>query len=344
MINVREKLIMANCKLSEKSLNLCVVLVLGISLFCVSYSQDSELSIRNDLVAVPVTVFDRQGRLIGSLSEKDFEIYENGELQEIVKFESAREPITIVFVLDLSPSMIPYLNKMADYANTFIDGLQEEDCIGIYGFYDELQELLPIVKRSRITVPVKIYGKGARTALYKSIKSVIDRVNTIKQRKAVILFSDGKDTFGGVSSKDVLRKVSESDAAFYVLQFGDATISKNPYYDPGENAYPSGDTLTSSDNIISRRDLRILGPDTRQKKINEFMTQLAERTGGRYFRSAEIEDFQEAFNKILQDLSAKYYLYYYPDREPKRGEQRSIRIKVLKDGMVVTSRTSVVYK
>ncbi|MFH4246995.1 hypothetical protein WAI89_19775, partial [Acinetobacter baumannii] len=82
-----------------------MVLVLGISLFCVSYSQDSELSIRNDLVAVPVTVFDRQGRLIGSLSEKDFEIYENGELQEIVKFESAREPITIVFVLDLSPSM-----------------------------------------------------------------------------------------------------------------------------------------------------------------------------------------------------------------------------------------------
>ncbi|MCV4593592.1 hypothetical protein OFC51_31590, partial [Escherichia coli] len=72
-------------------------------------------------MAVPVTVFDRQGRLIGSLSEKDFEIYENGELQEIVKFESAREPITIVFVLDLSPSMIPYLNKMADYANTFID-------------------------------------------------------------------------------------------------------------------------------------------------------------------------------------------------------------------------------
>ncbi|MCV4593460.1 hypothetical protein OFC51_30905, partial [Escherichia coli] len=65
---------------------------------------------------------------------------------------------------------------------------------------------------------------------------MIDRVNTIKQRKAVILFSDGKDTFGGVSSKDVLRKVSESDAAFYVLQFGDATISKNPYYDPGENA------------------------------------------------------------------------------------------------------------
>lgn len=179
---------MAIIELSEKSLNLCVVLVLGISLFCVSYSQDSELSIRNDLVAVPVTVFDRQGRLIGSLSEKDFEIYENGELQEIVKFESAREPITIVFVLDLSPSMIPYLNKMADYANTFIDGLQEEDCIGIYGFYDELQELLPIVKRSRITVPVKIYGKGARTALYKSIKSVIDRVNTIKQQSSNPVF------------------------------------------------------------------------------------------------------------------------------------------------------------
>jgi|GEM_PF-5269088 len=74
------------------------------------------------------------------------------------------------------------------------------------------------------------------------------------------------------------------------------------------------------------------------------MTQLAEKTGGRYFRSAEIEDFQKAFDNILQDLSAKYYLYYYPDREPKRGEQRSIRIKVLKNEMSVTSRTAVIYK
>lgn len=104
MINVREKLIMANCKLSEKFLNLCVVFLLGISLCCLSYSQDSELSIRNDLVVIPVTVFDRQGRLIGSLSEKDFEIYENGELQKIAKFESVRKPITILFRLrsDLS--------------------------------------------------------------------------------------------------------------------------------------------------------------------------------------------------------------------------------------------------
>lgn len=116
---------MANCKLSEKFLNLCVVFLLGISLCCLSYSQDSELSIRNDLVAVPVTVFDRQGRLIGSLSEKDFEIYENGELQEIVEFESAREPITIVFVLDLSLSMIPYLNKMADYAIHSLTGFKK---------------------------------------------------------------------------------------------------------------------------------------------------------------------------------------------------------------------------
>jgi VWFA-related protein len=240
--------------------------------------------------------------------------------------------------------MIPYLTKLADFANKFIDRLEEVDCIGIYGFSDDLQELLPIARRSRITDSVKIYGRGSSTALYKSIVSAIDRLGTIRKRKAVILFSDGKDTFGGLNSKDVLSKVSESDTSFYVLQFGDATISKNPYYDPGENAYPSGDTLTSSDRIISRRDLRILGADTRQKKINEFMTQLAEKTGGRYFRSAEIEDFQKAFDNILQDLSAKYYLYYYPASEPKRGEQRSIRIKVLKNEMSVTSRTSVLYK
>lgn len=338
------KLRLANWTLSTASLKFCAVFVLGISLCCVSYSQDSELSIRNDLVVVPVTVFDRQGRLIGSLSEKDFEIYENGELQKIAKFESVRKPITILFLLDLSPSMIPYLNKMADYANKFIDGLQEVDCIGIYGFHDDLQELLPIVRRNKITGPIKIHGKGSSTALYKSIVSAIDRLGMIRERKVIILFSDGQDTAGTQSSKDVFRKVSESDAAFYVLQFGDATISKNPYYDPGENAYPSGDTLTSSDRIISRRDLRILGADTRQKKINEFITQLAEKTGGRYFRSAEIEDFQKAFDNILQDLSAKYYLYYYPDREPKESEQRSIRIKVLKHGMAVTSRTSVLYK
>jgi len=223
------KLRLANWTLSTASLKFCAVFVLGVSLCCVSYSQDSALSIRNDLVVVPVTVFDRQGRLISSLSEKDFEIYENGELQKIAKFESAREQITVLFLLDLSPSMIPYLTKLADFANKFIDRLEEGDCIGIYGFSDDLQELLPIARRSRITDSVKIYGRGSSTALYKSIVSAIDRLGTIRKRKAVILFSDGQDTAGTLSSKDVFRKVSESDAAFYVLQFGDATISKNPY-------------------------------------------------------------------------------------------------------------------
>src|SRR6187399_2568408 len=109
--------------------NRFVLRALGVALLSivaagVAMGQDDVIRIEANLVSVPISVFDRDGRYVANLSKEDFHIFENGEEQEITYFGTSDEPITVVMLLDRSGSMGLYMGQMATAASSFVKELR----------------------------------------------------------------------------------------------------------------------------------------------------------------------------------------------------------------------------
>jgi hypothetical protein len=58
-----------------------------------------------DVVSMNVTVTDQSNRYITDLTEKDFEIYEDGVKQELTIFNRSNLPVALCLLIDTSSSM-----------------------------------------------------------------------------------------------------------------------------------------------------------------------------------------------------------------------------------------------
>ena len=70
-----------------------------------------------DAVHVFVTVTDRDGRLVTTLSRDDFEVRDDGKTQPITLFDNTPQPIRLIILLDVSGSMegnLPLLRAASD--------------------------------------------------------------------------------------------------------------------------------------------------------------------------------------------------------------------------------------
>ena len=90
-------------------------------------------------VAVYVTVSDAEGKLVPDLERGDFEVYDNGKLQNITIFESGIQPITIVVMLDRSGSMISNFRLVRSAAELFVEQLLPGDKARIGSFSNRIQ-------------------------------------------------------------------------------------------------------------------------------------------------------------------------------------------------------------
>jgi hypothetical protein len=66
--------------------------------------EDEVLKIDTTLVTIPVSVFDSTGRFIPGLRKQDFQISEDGKVQQIDLFATTEQPFTVVLLIDVSRS------------------------------------------------------------------------------------------------------------------------------------------------------------------------------------------------------------------------------------------------
>ncbi|HEX9930689.1 MAG TPA: VWA domain-containing protein, partial [Pyrinomonadaceae bacterium] len=96
------------------------------------------------LVNVPVTVSDRDGRYIPGLKKEDFTLYENGVEQKIAFFATYDEPINVALLIDTSESTRNTLTEIKDAAEDFIELLNPNDRCLIATFDAQLNVLTPL--------------------------------------------------------------------------------------------------------------------------------------------------------------------------------------------------------
>lgn len=313
-------------------------------------TDDGEIiRVSTNLVSVPVRVMDKRGRFIEGLQKENFKVFEDGTEQELALFANEHEPFTVALVLDMSYSTKFKIAEIQTAAIAFIDQLRPQDKVMVVSFDGDVHMLCDATAdRKEIYRAIKTTKIATGTSLYEAVDMVMnEQLRSVEGRKAIILFTDGVDTSSRRAS-DIgnLSDAMEMDALVYPIRydtFADVQRMKNG---PGISSLPPISIPTSGESSNPfPLPLPAIGTPGSQgttpeeyKKAEEYLDQLAIRTGGRLYQATTVGNLAEAYSRIASELREFYSIGYYPAEDRVEGKRRSVKVKVDREGLVVRSR------
>ncbi|CAN5454214.1 hypothetical protein BH10ACI1_BH10ACI1_13670 [soil metagenome] len=314
--------------------------------------DDEVLTVSTEIVTIPVKVLDRKGKFIAGLTKEDFKVFEDNAEQEITYFSNEQEPFTVALVLDMSYSAKFKIEEIQSAAIAFVAQLSPKDRVMIVSFDEEVHVLTqPTSDRNRLVSAIKSTKIASGTSVYDAVDLVIDQhLRKIGGRKAIVLFTDGVDTTSR-RANDLSNKTAalELDALCYVVQYDTYSevqalkdkpiITQQPTQIPGKTTnpfpFPVPTVGTPSSQGTTREDYQ---------KADEYLNELALRTGGEVFKASDIGNISLAFAKVAAQLREYYSIGFYPKEESKDGKRHKIKVRVNRENVAVKARDSYTAK
>ncbi|MBX7053891.1 MAG: VWA domain-containing protein [Pyrinomonadaceae bacterium] len=298
--------------------------------------DDGIVRIETDLVTVPVRVNTRKGRPVTDIDRSEFKIFENGEEQEIAYFSNSDEPFTVALLLDMSYSSVFKLPEIQAAAKAFIAQLRPSDRVMVVSFDEKVRVLCEATdNRLALRYAVEAAKVGSGTSLYSAIDAALnEKLRSVKGRKAIVLLSDGVDTTSvTATAKGLLRDIDEIDTLIYPIRYDtfddvrkirrkDAQI----LYDDNDRPYVVEAPLVKGEKEEDYAAAR------------EFLSDLAERSGGRLQRVTSATNLNEAFARIAEELRKTYSLGYYPNSERTPDSRYFIKVRVYRPDLDIRAR------
>jgi VWFA-related protein len=281
---------------------------------------------RSDAVRVFVTVLDRDGRLVTTLGQADFEVRDNGKPQPIVLFDNSPQPIRLVVMLDVSGSMEGNLPLLREAAAELFARLRKDDLarVGSFGADIRISDTFtrdPAALRQALPDGIP---PEAPTPLWRALDEAMDAFDReAEERRVVLVLSDGKDTDMGfgkpvASQAGVIERARRDDVMIYAIGL---RSRRRQTMMPGIGA--EGLRAALLDDL----------PDPGLARV-------AEETGGGYTEIRPGEDLAEAFARVADELHAQYLLGFAP---PKRdGKVHDVEVRVAAKGLKTRARKTYV--
>ncbi|HEV2884839.1 MAG TPA: VWA domain-containing protein, partial [Pyrinomonadaceae bacterium] len=184
------------------------------------------LRISSNLVSVPVSVVNRQGHYVVDLQRQDFRVYEDNVEQPIIHFSNVDQPVSVVLLIDTSGSTMPFINQIKGAAKAFVEQLRPTDTVRPVYFHGEIKPLATEGTNDpkKFSAAIDKLEPGPinmGTRMYDAVEFALRSFRPGPLRKAVILITDGENTWGKATMKGTLRDAEESDIIVYTLQYGD---------------------------------------------------------------------------------------------------------------------------
>ncbi|MGO9435412.1 MAG: VWA domain-containing protein [Terracidiphilus sp.] len=263
--------------------------------------SDDEYTLRlnANMVILSATVLNNHNALVSGLSKDDFRIYEGGVLQNITNFSHEDTPITAGILVDNSGSMGPKRDDVIAAALAFASSSNSQDQMFVVNFNDRvflgLPPDLPFTER-REQLQRALFGITAigQTALYDGIVVGLDHLKQgNRDKKVLILISDGGDTASKHSLRQVVDLAKQSAAIIYTI------------------------------GIFDEQD------DDRNPAV---LKRFAKETGGEAFFPQSSRDVAGICQGIARDIRNQYTLAYIPTIEAQDGKYRTIAVKASSRG------------
>ncbi len=184
-----------------------------------------------NLVNVGVMVTDDTGRIVGGLKGGNFRILDDGKPREIRYFAPPRTPMTIVLLMEYSSiSYQYYAAKSAYWGARFLSELQPDDWIALVTY-----DLRPTVRvdftHNSYAVRDAIGGLGfptfRETNLFDAMIDVLDRLELVRGRKAILVLGTGTNSFSAATFNEVRQRLRESDVTVFCVGTAEQEIVRS---------------------------------------------------------------------------------------------------------------------
>ncbi len=283
--------------------------------------DDEIINIDTEVVNVLFTAQDRQRRLLTNLTEGDIRILENGQIQEVTAFARQVDlPLSLTILIDTSASQERTLPQEKDAAKSFLESVvrPSKDEVAIVSFTGEatleqgmtsnISRLRRAIDNVQFSPPSGYVGGGVvvgtppisgqnrnvqgSTAIWDALWVTSEEVlgpSPDRTRRAIVLLTDGVNTYGMKKMKDAIDAALKAEAVIYSIGIGDN------YYD-GVN--------------------------------KGVLKTVSESTGGRAFFPRDEQELRSAFDQIQEEMRSQYLLVYEPLNQARDGSYRKIDIQI----------------
>jgi len=271
--------------------------------------QEPTFKAGTQVVYVPTTVTDAEGRLVPDLQKEDFIILDNGKQQDITIFQDEVQPFTAVVMLDFSASMTGNLQLLKNASEQFLLRMLPQDEGQVGAFSDKIQFSGTFTSdRDDLIGALGDLQYGNPTRLYDALDESIDLLGKVQGRKVVVVFTDGDDTASRVSFGHVLDRAREAEVMVYAIG-----LESEFFAGPGR--------------------MQRTRPDRGLKK-------LADETGGGYFELKKTADLAPTFTRVAQELHSLYTLGFQP--MVTDGKEQKLKVRLKKPGMTPRARKTYI--
>jgi len=264
-----------------------------------------------DLVNFGVAVVDKQGKPVTGLKEEDFQIVENGKPQTLKFFAAGlpdeAPPLHLGLLLDTSGSMADDLKDARAAAVKFVNALDRAADFTLVDFATEVR----VARFGPDDYPrlvERIRGRRADgwTALYDAIGVYLNGAQNQDGQKVLVLYTDGGDTTSSLTFHDMIDLLKASDVTVYSVGY-----------------------------------LEHQSTGGRMQQRSE-LEQAASITGGQAYFPTVAKNLDGVFDKIREELAARYSLGYVSTDARTDGAWRNVEVKLLRKelkGVKLRTRT-----
>ena len=279
-----------------------ISLVAGAALVSAQQGRDEpqlRVAVDVDLVVFNVTVTDRKGRSVPGLRRSDFQINEEGRGQDVALFDASDVPASVGLIVDNSGSMADKRAEVIQAALAFVAASNPRDEMFVVNFNEHAYLGLPVTVPftsdvRQIHAALLERPPTGLTGLYDALALGIEHLNAgTRDRKALVVLSDGGDNASRRSLDEVLLNARQSNATIY--------------------------TIGIYDEVDRDKDPRTL------RKI-------ADLSGGRAYFPRGLDGLERVWRDIAGGIRNQYTVAYHSANSARDGAFRKVRITAGRNG------------
>ena len=258
-----------------------------------------KISVSVDSVVLHATVQNHKGAPVSGLGKDDFQVYEDGALQQIEYYSHEDIPVTVGLVLDNSGSMGPKRAEVIAAAMAFARSSNPQDQMFVVNFNEHVSFGLPpnipfTDQTAQLQVALSRIKTNGETALYDALAAALEHLRKgNRDKRVLIVVSDGGDNASKYNLGQILTMAGQSDAIIY-------TIGIYTEEDPDQN------------------------PNA--------LRQLSKATGGEAFFPQSVPEVVPLCERIAHDIRNQYTIAYAPANRTQDGAYRVIQVKAMAPG------------
>lgn len=317
------------------------------------------LRIDTHLVDVPLVVTGANGKPIPGLTPANFEVFEDGKLQEIASFGATEAPFEVALLLDTSGSTRADLEMIVKAAEFFIKSLRSGDRVAIISYnqralgrsVEAYAEILSDLSEDRegLSKSLSQIGASNGTPYYDSLLMVANDIfgeqprREVRGRRALVALTDGVDSTSFWDFAKAEEKLANSGIVTYFInidtreEFEDNLLgdcASATHFSPAQirryySLFPKNARMEKVYDFCKIGDFSRLDISKRLYELaRSEMKTLAERSGGKVFDAADVREAAYAFREVAFEIGSKYTIGYYSSNDEHDGTYRKISIRL----------------